>query len=423
MSIIRTTDLRLHRANSGKLDKLHVFLKEYRSVVQQIIDHVWINGLAINGKILDINSNQLYTPSFIPVKCLPVLNTPLSGRAVKCASTQAMSMIKAALKRRSKDLRWLLKLEGKPTPRVLKQRLNKPLVKPCASGISAELSSICASLAWTDLTSFDGWLTISSIGKSFSKIEIPVKRHRHLNKLSCGKQLASLLVSETKVDVRFSITPPARKKTTQKTVGADTGLKTVLTLSDGQRTPKYNNHGYSLESICSSIARKRKGSKAFSKAQKHRTNFINWSINQLNFSYVKEVRLEKVSNINHGRRVSRLMQSWTNSDIQRKVVSLLEEQNVSVKLQSSAYRSQRCSSCGIVRKANRKGKIYSCNRCGFVCDADLNAAHNHEQNLPPIPDAFFRTGVNTGHGFLWTSSGCSLLFGAESAVSLSTRQA
>ena len=77
------------------------------------------------------------------------------------------------------------------------------------------------------------------------------------------------------------------------------------------------------------------------------------------------------------------MQAWTNADIQRKVLMLAEDQNVSVKLQSSAYRSQRCSCCGMVRKANRKGKVYSCKGCGFVCDADLNAARNHEQDLPP----------------------------------------
>jgi len=120
---------------------------------------------------------------------------------------------------------------------------------------------------------------------------------------------------------------------------------------------------------------------------------------------------------------SRHMQAWTNSDIQRKVERLMEERNVSVKLQSSTYKSQCCSSCGSVRKANRKGKVYTCKRCGFIGDADLNAACNHAQNLPPIPDAFFRTKKNLGHGFLWNSSGCFTLPEAEFAVPPSPEKA
>ena len=423
MPVVRSSPIRLAEANPGKLDTLHAFLVEYRSVVQQVVDHVWEHGLAIGGRVLDIPSGRLDVPSFIPVACLPTLDTPLSGRAVKCASTQAMSMLRAALVRRRKDLSWRSKLDGKPEPIVLRRRLAQPLVKPSACGISAELTSICAKLSWDTKTTFDGWLELASLGKAYGRLYLPVKRHRHLNKLAKGRQLTSFLVSETRVDVRFSSEPAELGPQADRVVGADTGLKTVLTLSDGQATPSMDCHGHSLTDICGRLARCRKGSKAFGRAQAHRTNFINWSVNQLDMTRIKEVRLERVRNINYGRHATRRMQAWTNADIQRKVERLAEERNVSVKLQSSSYRSQRCSSCGTVRKANRKGKVYSCKRCGFVCDADLNAARNHEQNLPPIPDAFFRTGRNLRDGFLWNSSGCFLLSGAEPAVPPSTAQA
>jgi hypothetical protein len=106
VSVIRSSPLLLSKANPGKLDTLHDFLVEYRYVVQQVIDHIWNNGLTIGEKTLDIANGKLYIPSFVPVSCLPPLDTKLSGRAIKCASTQAMSMIKAALKRRQKDLAW-----------------------------------------------------------------------------------------------------------------------------------------------------------------------------------------------------------------------------------------------------------------------------------------------------------------------------
>ena len=423
MPIVRTSPVLLSKANKGKLVTLHQFLEEYRKVVQRTIDHAWDNRLVFGERILDIQNDRLELPSFLPVACLPEMDTPLSGRAIKCATTQAMSMLKAALKRRVKDIAWLSKLDGAPAPRILMQRLSRPLVKPSAAGVSAELNSICAKLVWTSETSFDGWLVLSSLGKPFGKLQLPVNRHRHLNRLAVGTQLTSLLISETRADVRFAMEPKTKSSLAARVVGADTGLKSVLSLSDGQTTPAQDCHGHSLQSICTTLSRKRKGSKAFRKAQDHRKNFINWSINSLNFSGIREIRLERVRNINYGRRASRLMQAWTNADIQRKVLMMAEDQNVSVKLQSSAYRSQRCSCCGMVRKANRKGKVYSCKGCGFVCDADLNAARNHEQDLPPIPDAFFRTGKNTGKGFYWKSTGCSLSSGVESAVPSSKYQA
>jgi len=420
--IVRASRLYFGFANKGKRTTLLEFLAEYQSVVQTTIDHVWNTRITFNDKVLDVKNNELCVPHFIPASHYPEINTSLSARAVKCATTQAMAMVKAALKRRAKDLSWLSRLEGAPVPKTLVKRLESPLVKPSADHVKAELNSICATLTWGDETSFDGWLVLSSLGKAFGKINIPLNKNRHFNRLSRGRQLASFLISADGVDVRFAIEPETHMEAS-RVVGGDTGLRTVLTLSDGQTTPECDRHGHSFQSICHGLARKKKGSKSFSKAQAHRKNFIHWSLNQLNLSSITEIRLEKVRNINYGRRASRYMQAWTNADIQRKVMALAEEQNVSVKLQSSIYRSQRCSVCGLVRKANRKGKIYSCKGCGFVCDADLNASRNHEQNLPPVPDAFYRTKRNLGAGFYWTSGGCSNSSGVELAVPPSNNQA
>ena len=41
-----------------------------------------------------------------------------------------------------------------------------------------------------------------------------------------------------------------------------------------------------------------------------------------------------------------------------------------------SYTSQTCSNCGIVCRANRRGKRYSCSTCGVRLDADVNAAVN-----------------------------------------------
>jgi hypothetical protein len=138
------------------------------------------------------------------------------------------------------------------------------------------------------------------------------------------------------------------------------------------------------------------------------------------WSDVSEIRMEKIVNINHGRRTSRKLSAWTSTLIRDKVASLAELGNVSLVMQSSPYRSQRCSACGNVRKANREGKIYLCRNCGLEKDADLNAALNHEVDLPPIPWTLLGTKANLGDGFIWSPLGLFTLSGAELTVPLSS---
>jgi transposase len=182
-------------------------------------------------------------------------------------------------------------------------------------------------------------------------------------------------------------------------------MKDILTCSDKQTTPKVDKHGHSLESIMRKLASKKKGSRAFSRAQAHRNNFINWSLNQLNLDNIKEIRLEKVWNIGYKSKTSRLMQHWTNTLIRDKVESICAETGVQLKHQSSTYRSQRCSGCGVVRKANRKGKTYLCKHCGLEIDADYNASLNHIIDLPEIPYNLRKLKMNRGNGFYWLESG------------------
>ena len=58
---------------------------------------------------------------------------------------------------------------------------------------------------------------------------------------------------------------------------------------------KHNGQNHSLESIIQKLARKRKGSVAFKKAQDHRKNFINWSINRLNLKNVSEIVTKSIN--------------------------------------------------------------------------------------------------------------------------------
>ena len=45
-----------------------------------------------------------------------------------------------------------------------------------------------------------------------------------------------------------------------------------------------------------------------------------------------------------------------------------------VHLTTPSYTSQQCSCCGAIIKGNRNQRNYECKACGFICDADCNAA-------------------------------------------------
>jgi transposase len=419
MKIIKSSQHTTKFANTFKRKQLECFLQEYRRVAQVYVDYLWFNTLSWattknKTTTLDIANQQYNVPQFLAK--LPIqLTTNLSARAVKCCSTQACGLIKAALEKPRKRLYQLNKLtkEGKDATK-LQAKINKTkLVKPNASNIKAELNSICCDYQ-EPTNSFDAFLQLKCLGKVYGTIRLPVQHHRHSLKLKVvGKQLNSFLISERVINIRYEL-PQTKAKDVGLTLGADQGIKTVLTLSSGQTTPKTDTYGHSLESITHKLARKKKGSKAFGKAQDHRENFINWSINQLNLDTIKQINLENIINIGFKNKRSRYLSHFTNTLIRDKLLNVCSMTGVSVQLQTSTYRSQRCSCCGLVRKANRKGKLYEC-RCGLSLDADLNAALNHEAVLPSIPIALRKLSLNR-KGFYWRATGFYDLTGAALTV-------
>lgn len=108
-------------------------------------------------------------------------------------------------------------------------------------------------------------------------------------------------------------------------------------------------------------------------------------------------------------KVSSKIARFTNTLIEAKLQSRCEIAGVLLILQQSAYYSQRCHCCGMVRKSNRNKKDYVCSNphCKnhlVIFDADLNSALNHELELPMIPKYFFRSKRNI-KGFFWKENG------------------
>ena len=415
--IIRTSVHSTKFANVGKLNNLNMFINEYRICAQYMIDYIWSNGYEfIDSKkckrTFDIEQNLLELPSMLLSSIVSNANieTILTGRALKCCMTQVSGIIRAETEKQRKRINILNKLKIKKQPRRQRQQLINKLkknipVKPNASNIFPELNSICADfkIKDNDFSRFDGFIRLKSITKTKLDIKIPIKFSKHSKRLmENGVLKPSFLIGKNKIDLRWDIN--IKPKITGKTVGADQGMKTVLSFSDNQITPKKDIHGNTLESIIDKKVRRVRGSKSFKRAQDQEVNFINWSINQINFSNIQQVNLEEIKNINYKNKTSSKMFYWRNTLIRDKMCSRCELLGVQVKHQSSTYRSQRCSCCGMVKKSNRKGKTYTCSNCGLIIDSDINASRNHEQSIPEIPYSFSKFKLNR-IGFFWLETG------------------
>lgn len=410
--MIRSSKHYFINANSNKVLNLNLFIGEYRRCLDYLINYVWNNEYTWvfkdEIKRFSIKDNLLDFPSMIRSDVIGKsgLETFLTGRSLKCCLNQVASMIKGETEKQRKRLYILNKRKFEGASKSSLKKLIKKIkqnipVKPNVNNANLELCSICADFKLTD-RGFDGFLRLKSITKTKLDIRLPINFHRAANKYKkVGKLLNSFLITKNYICLRWEI-PEIEKKSEGIVVGADQGYKDILTLSNGVVTEKKDKHGHTLESILAKVCRKKKGSRNFKKAKDHQVNFVNYSINRLNLNDIKQINLEDVGGLPVA---PRKLYHWQNTVIRSKMESKCEDLGIRLILQSSTYRSQRCSDCGNVRKSNRKGKEYSCKNCGNIIDADLNAAKNHEINLPDVPYELRRRNLNRGNGFFWLESG------------------
>lgn len=390
-------------ANRGKIQILTAAIEEYSRVALLAFNEIWNNGY----KTFSIKAENLELQSFLDYKYFNI-KTTLSARALQCAVNQAGAIVRSVIEKQRRRF-WI---EENKNVKLEKLTFTKPKIE----FVSPELNSLCVGLKIEKNSIGVGFVSVN-FGKNFGKINLPINDSSQWRK---WKERGARLCTFIKLfKNRFQLSWDWKRhpfSQGDKIIGADQGFSDVLTLSDGQTTPKTCPHGHSLKSICESLSRKTKDSKGFKREQAHRKNFVNYSINQLNLSNIKEFRLEKVVNIRFGSGSSQLMSHWSNPLIRDKIKRRCEELEVPVVEQSCAYRSQRCNSCGNVRKANRNGKFYCCKNCGYENDSDLNAARNHEVDLPPITYRLLPPKANLGNGFFWKPEGIFTFEGSEFIV-------
>jgi transposase len=387
--MIRSSQVTLKFANDGKQAQLASIIDEYRRVTAEFVGLLW-----------PIDK----VPVFLPKEFRAQVPTWLSVRMAQNACTQASAIVRGTRTKQRKT-KWVidkLNKEGKfKQARKLQRKYDATVVsKPEIGIINPELDARFVKIDLDNPTSFDGWLTLGSIGNRM-KLQLPFKRTRHFNKLaSQGTIRGGIRLSKSSITFMFDL-PDAVPVATGSTLGIDIGQTTVISCSNSFAS-RPNKHGHDLATITAILCRKKKGSHAFERSSKHRTNYVNWSINQLNLTGIKQVNIEGIKDLRRGRRTSRRLSHWTYTDICGKLESYCAEQGVSVCKMGPAYTSQRCSACGWTRRSNRKEKQFKCGKCGNMLDADLNASLNIALPLPGITRQQL---LRKAGGFYWLTGG------------------
>ena len=423
LHVIRSTKHHLSFSNAGRTDMLEKFISDYQEAIKYYTDYLWNNELTYpNSKqetvIFNVSKNLLQCPPYMDYNALS-FKTSLSGRALSSAATQACGMVKSAVEKRRKQLWKLeeLKKDNKNTKK-LEEKIEKfPLVKPgMPNEFKLELSSKCALFEVSEKsTYFEGWIKLKSLGEQYGRIYLPIKWHKQANKFKNKlgfSMLGSFLLSKDYIDIRWE--KYVEKKTKGIKVGCDSGITEMLATTDNQKISKHP-HGWSYNKCLQVCARRKKGSKGFQRAEDNRENYINWEINQRNFSNISEFKLENNSWLHFKSNKGRFLYHHSYGLIKRSLQRACELNGVRFTEVPCAYRSQRCNSCGWVQKNNRKAKDFYCLKCGHYDDADHNSAKNQLVDLPRITEAFRGKKMNKD-GFFWLITGIVLESGQEYRV-------
>lgn len=388
--MIKSTKVSLKFTNKRKKELLEEIRSEYLRGLHFFIELFW------DADKVDVLPTKEYTDQF---------KSWFSQRMIQCCAKQASGIVRGAQKKQKARLFIIKKLlaDGKTKEASKLQRIydSTSISMPDLSVFSMDLSSqIISKIDFDSETSFDGWITLTSIGNKI-KLVIPFKKTKHFNRLlDKGAILKNFMSISTEYITFYMEIPDATTKEEGTTIGIDIGMTSILSTSDGTQINE-DSHGHSLQSICAKLSCKKKGSKGFAKATKHRDNFIRWSLNQIKFDNIKHIKIERIRNLRYKKRTSRLLQGWISSQILNYIKEKAQENGVRISELSPSYTSQRCSKCGWVRKSNRDGKTFTCRNCGFTADSDLNAAINISLELPQLNVEELRLKRKNLKGFFW----------------------
>ena len=240
-------------------------------------------------------------------------------------------------------------------------------------------------------------LTVPGVGTCRVRLSRPVEgRCKQLRITRRADGWYALLVCE--------IPKPAPMAKTGETVGVDVGIKSFATLSTGEEieNPRHLKHAamrlareqrrLSRKVKSSQNRRKARGKVAlrYLRVQRARKHFHHEEASKL----VERFDRIAVEDLNirgmvKNRRLAKAILDVAWGQFFAITKSKAENAGRTFERVNPRYTSQTCSNCGHRQKMPLAVRVYECEKCGFVCDRDHNAAINLDsvRASGPEPDA------------------------------------
>ena len=366
--MIRSSLLTLQFSTNKKLNTLNTVFDEYARVVNLYVDEY------AQTRIL---------PKFTTLK----IETWLSARLQQCAGKQALEVVRST---RKKDFELIQRRYKKVYKYFVNKNrqlkfLSKKMselninykIKPYFNGKTINLDNRFWMISFFT-NSFDFWLILGSIGNKI-KLCLPLKNHKHNKKFINWKRLSScrLLRDGGKFNIELIYekeTPVIHKE--KKELAIDAGINSLLSCSDGKQI------GLELKQLITELNNKQQKSHSYDKKIHQIHNYIRWCVNQLDFSSLSDLILEKLKYIQIktkgkvNKATRNLLKNWNLGLLHLAIEQKCEENCVSLHYVNPKYTSRTCPVCGHIDKRNREGTVFKCVNCGFEDNADLNAAKN-----------------------------------------------
>lgn len=201
------------------------------------------------------------------------------------------------------------------------------------------------------------------------------------------------------INLIYRVPQPTQPHTSSgETLGVDRGLyKIAVTSKGGEYTSNQvravrRRHQHTRATLQQKGTRSAKRRlKAMSGREKRFMSDVNHCVSKhlAHTPSIGRIALENLTGIRRNRcnkTTRKWLGQWAFHQLEFNIIYKAHQQGIEVALVDPAYTSQRCSTCGYTAKNNRRKGTFACRSCGFIANADVNAAINiRDKSLLPTP--------------------------------------
>lgn len=199
------------------------------------------------------------------------------------------------------------------------------------------------------------------------------------------------------INLIYRVPQPTQPPTSGETLGVDRGLyKIAVTSKGGEYTSnqvravrrKYQHDRATLQQKGTRSAKRRL--KAMSGREKRFMSDVNHCVSKhlVHTPNIGRIALENLTGIRKNKRhktTRKWLGQWAFHQLESNIIYKAHQQGIEVVLVDPAYTSQRCSTCGYTDRNNRRKGTFACRSCGFIANADVNAAINIRNKALLLP--------------------------------------